>query len=124
MTEEKDKELVNLKKLEKETKITSPETIDYLAEKLKEHDLKGIKVGVEKGDSRIDIAVWRESKSNQWKTLKSQDIPTLQSNQNSNSQENSSQREKEEQLPPKIAETIPTNNNSNSGNINNESFDD
>jgi len=38
------KQLVNTNELEK--KITSPNTIDYLAGKIKEHDLKGIKLEV------------------------------------------------------------------------------
>jgi len=43
MTEQK-KDLVNPSELEK--RITSPEVIDYLASKVKEHDLGGIKLEV------------------------------------------------------------------------------
>jgi hypothetical protein len=38
--------------------ITSPNTIDYLASKIKEHNLGGIKVGItQPNGARVDLAV-------------------------------------------------------------------
>lgn len=96
-----------------------------MADKLKEHDLKGIKVGVEQGDSRIDLALWREAENNRWKTLKPQDIPTLQPEQLTISENQEAKTPETIQEEPQtskekvvIANTVDSNqanNNNNSG---------
>ncbi|RIA79641.1 hypothetical protein C1645_840209 [Glomus cerebriforme] len=51
--EEKNKQLLNKEPNEIEKKITSPDTIDCLAGKLKEHNLGGIKLELMQNDTPI-----------------------------------------------------------------------
>jgi len=56
---DKDKELLNPNKIKKE--IASPVNVDYLANKLKEHDITGIKYERKYADGGSEsLAVWRQ----------------------------------------------------------------
>jgi hypothetical protein len=56
MSEEKNKDLVSPSELEK--RITSPKVIDYLAGKVKEHNLGGIKLEIKQPNgSEIGLSV-------------------------------------------------------------------
>jgi len=57
--DQKKKDLANLNKTRKE--IASPANVDYLANKLKEHDITGIKYERKyaNGDSE-SLAIWRQ----------------------------------------------------------------
>ena len=83
---------------------------------------KGVKVGIEQNGSRVDLALWREAENNRWKTLKSQDIPTLQTKKpaTSRNQENPSQTEEKLEALKTVKANSTSNNSGNSSNEGNK----